>query len=64
MTQESKKKVLSELQNGPKNGLECLDCGCHHFYTAWTRHYKNRTVRSKVCRHCGRKHQTVERVVK
>ncbi|NLK40445.1 MAG: hypothetical protein GX298_00125 [Planctomycetes bacterium] len=60
----SNKMVLSEMQHTQSKGLECLGCGCYQFYTAWTRHYKNRTVRSKVCRHCGRKHQTVERVVK
>lgn len=64
MAHEREKPVLSELQIARSKGLECLGCGGHHFYTAWTRHYKNRTVRSKICRHCGRKHQTVERVVK
>jgi len=61
---EGKKLTLSEIQNQPGKGLECLDCGCHQFYTAWTRHYKNKTMRSKVCRHCGRRHTTVEKVIK
>lgn len=64
MDDGKKKLVLSEMQAKHGQGLECLSCGCHHFYTAWTRHYRNRTVRSKICRHCGRKHQTVERVIK
>lgn len=61
---EEKKLILSDLQSQPGKGLECLGCGCHHFYTAWTRQHKNKTVRSKVCRHCGRKHTTIEKVVR
>lgn len=56
--------VLSELQKRKERGMQCLECGGHRFFTAWTRHYTNRTVRSKVCRACGRRHTTAERVVK
>jgi transcriptional regulator NrdR family protein len=42
-------------------GIECLQCGCRHFYTTHTEPLRDgRIRRRKVCRHCGRKLVTYE----
>lgn len=45
-------------------GLRCLGCGGSSFYTRYTRRHIGRIVRSKVCRTCGRRHLTVEKMLR
>lgn len=43
-------------------GVCCPNCSCRHLIALYTRHYGNRTVRSRRCRHCGKVVQTTERI--
>ena len=44
-------------------GLECKACGCHHFNCDKTVHAKNRIVRYRYCRNCGKRVVTSERII-
>lgn len=45
----------------PPRGIECLTCGCRHFYTTHTEPLRDgRIRRRKICRHCGRRIVTFE----
>ena len=44
-------------------GLECRDCGCQDFRTDNTRKRGNAIIRSRHCRHCGRRVTTREMIV-
>ena len=42
-------------------GLECPQCGCHHFFVVYTRPMRNGEVlRRRECRHCGHRLMTCE----
>ncbi len=42
-------------------GLVCRGCGCRHFHVIYTRRTsKNRILRRRECRHCGRRITTYE----
>lgn len=44
-------------------GLVCPRCGCQHFRVIYTRRaLGGKVVRSRECRHCGRRVITYERV--
>jgi DNA-directed RNA polymerase subunit RPC12/RpoP len=43
-------------------GVRCPDCNCAHLPTLYTRHQGNTTTRVRVCRHCGRRIVTRERL--
>lgn len=43
-------------------GIRCPSCGCGHLPALYTRHHGNRTVRVRLCRHCGRRVTTTEKV--
>ena len=47
-----------------EGGYRCPRCGCKHFLSAggWTRHRRKSTVRARVCRNCGRRVITVEKI--
>ena len=44
-------------------GLQCPNCGCHHFRVIYTRPKGTLIMRRRECRHCGRRLTTWERVV-
>ncbi len=44
-------------------GLRCPDCGCGHLPVVYTRpQLKDKILRRRQCRHCGRRITTVEKV--
>lgn len=46
-----------------RRGLACPKCGCEHFRVVYTRRaLGGKIVRSRECRHCGRRVITYERV--
>lgn len=57
---------MSEVEDGEdkkdKEGYRCPKCDCKHFLSGWTRHRRKSTVRSRVCRNCGRRVITVEKI--
>jgi transcription elongation factor Elf1 len=44
-------------------GIECLRCGCRHFWVVYTRPRNNVIVRLRECRHCGKRLLTREQSV-
>ncbi len=40
--------------------LECPKCGCRHMYTIETKSTPHRIIRTRQCRHCGRRMKTYE----
>lgn len=40
--------------------LECPRCGCRHMYTVETKSTPHRIIRTRQCRHCGRRMKTYE----
>ena len=46
-----------------RKGLRCTQCGCAHLPVVYTRQRANLIVRVRVCRHCGKRTTTYERVV-
>ncbi len=47
-----------------QRGLVCPKCGCEHFRVVYTRRAPGgKIVRSRECRHCGRRVITYEQVV-
>jgi transcriptional regulator NrdR family protein len=44
-------------------GLECLKCGCRHFYVDNTRKINRMIIRYRRCRHCGKRMTTCERAI-
>jgi transcriptional regulator NrdR family protein len=42
-------------------GICCPRCGCADLRVVYTRHRHERIVRSRECRHCGKRMITVER---
>jgi len=52
------------------NGLECPECGCPETVVKWVRHRAfvvrgtriSKTIRRRVCQHCGKRFITTERV--
>jgi len=56
MSNESKSK-----DSEPKfQSLECPRCGCRHMYTVETKSTPCRIIRTRQCRHCGRRMKTHE----
>ena len=48
-----------------KHGLICSRCGCRHFRVIYTRRTsKNRILRRRECRHCGRRITTYEEQIR
>lgn len=55
--------ILSELQKQEREGgLACPDCGCKDFRAANTVRIAGGIRRYKVCRHCGRRIRTREKI--
>ena len=52
---------LSEYNR--RDGIECPKCGCRHFDVRWTRHRVGSVRRRKVCRNCGHRILTGERII-
>jgi transcriptional regulator NrdR family protein len=53
-------------QTKPKDspsGITCPRCGCNHFQVIYTRPRTESIIRSRECRHCGRRVTTRERLV-
>ena len=40
--------------------LECPRCRCRHMYTVETKSTPHRIIRTRQCRHCGRRIKTYE----
>jgi len=54
-----RKRAIDGTQE--KQGLICRNCGCRHFMVVHTRRTsKNRILRRRECRHCGRRITTYE----
>lgn len=50
-------------RDAPKEtGVRCPKCDCRHLIAVYTRHYGERTVRKRACRHCGHEIFTTETV--
>jgi len=49
-------------EKGDDVGLKCPRCACRHFYTVNTKRLRGWIRRRKVCRNCGRKIRTRERL--
>lgn len=50
-------------QKADELGIECPECGCRHFSVLRTRPAsKNRLMRRRECRHCGRRITTYEKI--
>lgn len=48
---------------GEDVGLRCPNCNCRDLRVDYTRRRShNRIIRRRVCRHCGRRISTVERI--
>jgi hypothetical protein len=47
---------------GGDRGLECPKCGCRHLPVLYTRRRLERILRVRVCRCCGRRLRTIERM--
>ncbi len=46
-----------------QRGLRCPKCGCEHFRVIYTRRtWGGKIMRSRECRHCGRRVITYEHV--
>jgi len=45
------------------DGLRCPDCNCGHLYVIYTRRRRDKIIRQRECRHCGRRINTIEREV-
>jgi uncharacterized protein (DUF983 family) len=43
-------------------GLRCRQCGCGHLPVFTTRSRNGFVVRVRICRNCGRRHQTSEKI--
>ena len=43
--------------------LTCRRCGCAHLPVVYTRHRRNLTIRVRVCRYCGHRMVSHERLV-
>jgi hypothetical protein len=62
MTDERKPLVLSGLSgDGDKRGLECKECGCHHFNVKHTRNAPSSIMRERECKNCGKITRTYEK---
>lgn len=46
----------------PEIGLQCRSCGCRHLPVQATRQDAKRIIRYRICRFCGRRHRTIERL--
>ncbi|OHB79591.1 MAG: hypothetical protein A2V98_11535 [Planctomycetes bacterium RBG_16_64_12] len=67
MTEPKARKTLAEMAREAGNalGLRCPNPECRaagEFSVCWVRHYPGRIMRRRVCRVCGRRTTTVERV--
>lgn len=51
----------TEEQPEAEKGLECRQCGCHHFRVVATRPGNGYIVRHRFCRHCGTRMITREK---
>lgn len=63
MTNPQSKLVRAETQpeRNEKRGLECPSCGCGHFHVVYTRRAsRQRIMRRRECRNCGRRITTYE----
>ena len=64
MTEKQNERMrLSDLQNKKDGkGLTCGKCGCRHFRTPHTRPQPDGILRERVCRNCGKRVLTKEKV--
>ena len=46
-----------------KKGLACPNCGCRHLEVYYTRDGLQIIKRVRICRHCGRRIPTQEKIV-
>jgi len=55
--------AMSANGEKPKQGIECPICGCRDFRVQYTRERPGSKMRVRICRHCGHKFITMERVI-
>lgn len=48
--------------SGEGGGIMCRKCGCRHVPVVATRRRRGQVVRKRVCRHCGHKMVTREKM--
>ena len=59
----NKPPTQSQTEQEEQRGLRCPKCGCEHFRVIYTRRaWGGKIMRSRECRHCGRRVITYERV--
>ncbi len=59
----SQRITMAEIVGGD-TGLECPDCGCRHFTVISTEPRASGNIaRRRVCRHCGKRVTTSERII-
>lgn len=58
----AKRMGSSKNENDPPTGTRCPDCGCGHAKVYRTSRKTDKIVRVRVCRYCGRRYYTTERV--
>lgn len=52
-----------QTEQDEQRGLRCPKCGCEHFRVIYTRRtWGGKIMRSRECRHCGRRVITYEHV--
>jgi len=62
MTDNRTKGGRAKDETEEKHGLICRNCGCRHFQVIYTRRTsKNRILRRRECRNCGRRITTYEK---
>jgi len=55
---------MSARQGQDDEGIKCPNCECRHCPVVKTKPWHNKTrMRQRVCRHCGRRFSTRERVM-
>jgi len=52
----------AELGDDEPKGIRCRKCHCRDLRVIYTRHYANKIVRRRECRHCGTRLTTTERM--
>ena len=62
MTEPQDRPRLSDRQRNPRGGLECWNCGCHHFRVIYTTPQDGAIERRRECRNCGERITTGETV--
>lgn len=58
---EPRKSERATAEDKPR-GIECRKCGCAHMPVQATRRKRGYVLRIRVCRNCGKRHLSRERL--